>query len=143
SDAGRTGDFALGDGDHTAAGVNADLDAVLRSPAVDFALVVLHDTMNGEVRRGIRAAGLERIPRVVYADLDFVPGFVASGGPYAGQLWGGLGLVVVDSGGKPWRDGIYEDEHADPHPRLRLGSPKALAKRVRQGVVDRVRSRQA
>ena len=140
---GRRVEFCLIDGDHTAAGVAADLDAVLRSPAVDFALVVLHDTMNGEVRRGIRSVGLEAIPRVVYCDLDLVPGYAAAGGPYAGQLWGGLGLVVVDSGGKPWREGVFEDEHADAHARLRLGSPRALAARARQGVVDRVRSRQA
>ena len=140
ADAGRNVEFALVDGDHTAAGVRADLDCVLRSPAVDFALVVLHDTMNEEVRSGIRASGLESIPGVVYADLDFVPGYTARGGPFAGQLWGGLGLVVVDSGGKPWRPGIYEDAHADPHSKLRRG---AVARRARQRIVDRISLRRA
>jgi hypothetical protein len=138
---GRTIEFALVDGDHTAAGVRADLECVLRSPAVDFALVVLHDTMNEEVRSGIRATGLESIPRVVYADLDFVPGYTARGGPFAGQLWGGLGIVIVDSGGERWREGVYEDGHADPHSKLRRG---ATARRARQRLVERLnRAREA
>jgi hypothetical protein len=143
--AGRTVDFALVDGDHTAAGVRADLETVVRSPAVDFALVVLHDTMNEEVRRGIRDVGLERVPRVVYANLDLVPGFLARSGPYEGQLWGGLGVVVVDSGSEPWRDGIFENEHADPHDLLAAGArtPAALARRARQRIVDRTKSRRA
>ena len=145
ADAGRTVDFALVDGDHTAAGVRADLDAIVRSPAVDFALVVLHDTMNEEVRRGILEVGLERVPRVTYANLDLVTGYLAASGPYEGQLWGGLGVVVVDSGGKPWREGIFEDEHADPHDLLATGarSPRALARRARQRLVDRSKSRRA
>ncbi len=85
------------------------------------------------------------MPRVVYADLDFVPGHLAASGPYEGQLWGGLGLVIVDSGGKPWREGVYEDEHRDPHKLLAAGarSPKAIAKRMRQRAVDRMGSKQA
>ena len=142
ADAGRTVTFVLVDGDHTAEGVRADLDTVVRSPAVDFALVVLHDTMNEEVRRGIRAVGLERIPRVVFADLDLVPGHLAARGPYSGQLWGGLGLVVVDSGGRPWREGVFENEHRDPHRLLARGAitPRAIARRLRQRAVDRRRS---
>ena len=137
---GRRVEFCLIDGDHTAAGVTADLDAVLRSPAVDFALVVLHDTMNGEVRRGIRSVGLEAIPRVVYCDLDLVPGYAAAGGPYAGQLWGGLGLVVVDPGAASpgARGSSRTSTPTRTRSALRLGSPRALAARARQGVVDRV-----
>lgn len=138
--AGRTVDFALVDGDHTAAGVRADLECLLRSPAVDFALIVLHDTMNEEVRRGIRATGLESIPGVVFADLDLVPGYAARGGPFDGELWGGLGLIVVDSGGEPWRAGIYEDGHADLHAKLRRGG---TARRVRRGVAERISARRA
>ena len=145
AEAGRTVDFALVDGDHTAAGVRADLGAVVDSPAVDRAIVVLHDTMNEEVRRGIRAVGLEDNPRVVFVDLDFVPGFLARTGPFKGQLWGGLGLVVVNSEDRPWRDGTYEAAHADAHRLLSLGAltPRSLARRLRQRLVDRARSRGA
>jgi hypothetical protein len=141
---GRTVDFALIDGDHSAAGVRADLESVVSSPAVDFALVVLHDTMNPEVRRGIRAAELESMPRVVYANLDLVAGYRPRTGPHRGQLWGGLGLVVVDSGGRPWRPSTYEDEQADPHELMRARGPGALARRVRGRVgewLSRRRSR--
>jgi hypothetical protein len=133
-EAGKTVTFALVDGDHTAAGVRADLEALVGSAAVDFALIVLHDTMNPEVRRGILAAQLDRAPRVVYADLDLVPGFLASRGEFADRLWGGLGLVVVDSGGEPWREGIFEDARADPHRLIAAGArtPAALARRARR-----------
>lgn len=140
ADAGRTVEFALLDGEHTAAGMRADLECVLASPAVDFALVVVHDTMNEEVRSGVRAAGLEANPRVVYADLDLVPGYAARTGRFAGELWGGLGLVVVDSGGEPWREGVFEDGRAAPDASLRRGT---TARRARQRLVERwSRSRQ-
>lgn len=141
----RIVDFALVDGDHTREGVRFDLDTVVHSPAVDYALVVLHDTMNEEVRRGILDVGLERVPRVVYANLDLVPGFLASSGPYEGQLWGGLGVVVVDSGSEPWREGVFENQYADPHDLLASGarSPRTLARRARQRIVDRAKSRRA
>jgi hypothetical protein len=143
--AGRTVDFALVDGDHTAAGVRADVETVVTSPAVDHALIVLHDTMNEEVRRGIRGAGLEDIDRVVYVNLDLVPGFLSKSGPFADQLWGGLGLIVVNSDDDAWREHTYEDQYADPHRRLASGarSPRALARRAKQRLADRVGSKRA
>jgi hypothetical protein len=82
---------------------------------------------------------------VVYADLDLVPGFLATSGPFEGQLWGGLGMVIVDSGGEPWREGVFEKEHADPHGLLAAGarSPKAIARRMRQRMADRAGSHRA
>jgi hypothetical protein len=88
--------------------------------------------MNPEVRKGIREVHLESVDRVVYADLDFVPGFLSRSQPDAGELWGGLGLVVVDSGGRPWRERVFEDGRADPHRLIARGarSPRALADRL-------------
>ena len=96
---GRNIDFALVDGDHTAGGVKADLDDLLRSPAVQKTVVIMHDTMNPIVREGVEGAGLERNSKVVYLDLDFVPGYLARSDPYRLQLWGGLGLLIVDAEG--------------------------------------------
>ena len=112
---GRNVDLVLVDGDHSAAGVRADLENLLASPAIGRTLIVLHDTMNDVVRRGITEVGLAEADGVVYANLDLVPGFVAASGKFAGERWGGLGLVVVDREGGPWREGVYEDLHHDQH----------------------------
>jgi Methyltransferase domain len=100
---GRSVEFALVDGDHSADGVRQDMEDLLASPAVERAVIVAHDTANEEVRAGLLAARLEDHPRVAYADLDFVAGHLSSGGPYAGQLWGGLGLIVVDGAARTGR----------------------------------------
>jgi len=115
AEAGRNVGLALVDGDHSAAGVRADVENLLASTAVGRTLIVLHDTMNDVVRRGIREARVEAAAGVVYANLDFVPGFVAASGKFAGERWGGLGLVVVDRDGGPWRVGVLEDLHHDQH----------------------------
>lgn len=88
-------DFVLIDGDHSAEGVRGDLMNVLDSPACHRTVIVLHDTMNAGVRAGIESAGLASDPRVVYVELDFVPGYEFRGGDFDHQRWGGLGLVVT------------------------------------------------
>jgi hypothetical protein len=94
---GRRIDFALVDGDHTAEGVRADVRDILDSGALE-GVMVLHDAMNPEVRRGIRGVDIAGYEAVRYIDLDLIPGHLGRyrrGGDFAGQLWGGLALVVV------------------------------------------------
>jgi hypothetical protein len=91
----RDVDFALVDGDHSAEGVRQDLVNLLDSPATRSTLVLLHDTMNAETRAGIERADLSVYPKVVYHELDFVPGYEFVGGHFDGQVWGGLGLVIT------------------------------------------------
>ncbi len=98
ADAGRNVDFCLVDGDHTADGVRRDLVDLLDSPAISRTVIVIHDTLNEVVRQGLFAAKIDERPEVSYVDLDFVPGHLSSDGPFEGQLWGGLGLVLVDRG---------------------------------------------
>lgn len=88
-------DFVLIDGDHAPEGVRADLTNVLTSPACSRTVIVLHDTMNPGVRQGIESAGPADGASVVYVELDFVAGYEFCGGDFAGQRWGGLGLVVT------------------------------------------------
>lgn len=97
ADAGETIDFALVDGDHSTEGVRADVELLLASEAAATTVIVLHDTMNPEVRAGIEQAGIEAHPRVVYFEPDFVPGYEFRGGHFGGQVWGGLGLIVTGS----------------------------------------------
>lgn len=93
----RSVDFALVDGDHSAEGVRRDLLDLLESPAVANAVLLIHDTMNPEVRRGVEDVPFERYAKVAYVDLEFVPGYFVREPPFANELWGGLGLVVVET----------------------------------------------
>lgn len=96
--AGRNVDLVLVDGDHSAPGVRRDLEDLLASPAVGRTLILIHDTANEEVRAGVERVDLDRTAKVVYADLDAVSGRLYRVESLRNQLWGGLGLVVVDDG---------------------------------------------
>jgi hypothetical protein len=86
-------DFVLIDGDHSTDGVYSDLRDVLFSDACRRTVVLLHDTANPDVRAGVSRCLAS--PRIVYHDLDFVPGYVFAEGPFADQPWGGLGIVLT------------------------------------------------
>ena len=91
-------DFALVDGDHSADGVQQDVENLLASPAIARTVILIHDTANPEVRRGCEQVRLQGNQSVRYRDFDFVAGHLSHGGAYHLQLWGGLGLILVDDG---------------------------------------------
>jgi SAM-dependent methyltransferase len=64
---------------------------------------------------------------VAYVDLDFVAGHVSADGAYAGEIWGGLGLVVVDAEARSARPSVRDDTF---HP---AGELLRLARDVRRG----------
>jgi hypothetical protein len=94
--AGREVDFVLIDGDRSFEGVAADLRTTLGSPATPRTAILLHDTMNAEVRAGIESVVAESWEKIVYVELDFVPGCIYRTGPVRNQAWGGLGLILTD-----------------------------------------------
>jgi Methyltransferase domain len=104
---GRNVDFVLVDGDHSAGGVAQDMLDLLRSAAVGHTVIVMHDSMNEEVRRGLASIDYSAWPKVRYVELDCVSGFLFRE-PFPNELWGGLALVVVDAanprqpGESPW-----------------------------------------
>jgi hypothetical protein len=112
--AGKNVDFALVDGDHSADGAEEDLRDLLASDAVRNTVILLHDTTNEEVREGFARVDLDARSKVVHHDLDFVAGHLSEGGDFHHQLWGGIGLVVVDEDGERIRgvgrsgDGFYD-----------------------------------
>jgi hypothetical protein len=97
--AGQHVDFALVDGDHARAGVRADVQNLLASPALQRTVILLHDVANEGVREGIRDAGLIR-PEIAYVNLSFVPAWGVKS-PLA-ETWGGVGVIVVDRAGDFW-----------------------------------------
>lgn len=124
--ASRTVDFVLVDGDHSREGVRQDLVNLLASPAIGHSVIVMHDTLNGPVRAGITDVDFASHPSVAFVELDFVSGYMARTGPFAGQLWGGLGVAVVDAEIER-RPGIYNDYLHDSYAMIRKlgGSPAA------------------
>ena len=94
----RNVDFVLVDGDHSAPGVRRDVEDLLDSPAIGRTVILLHDTANEEVRRGIDAVDLDRYPKVTQADFDFVAGYVFREASLRDEIWGGVGVILVDEG---------------------------------------------
>jgi len=93
-------DFVLVDGDHSRAGVEADMSHLLQSPALSTTVILLHDCANEGVREGARKAIL-RADGLAYADLSFIAPPTRRTSPLR-DLWGGLGIVVVDRPGGFW-----------------------------------------
>jgi len=113
--AGRAVDFALVDGDHSAAGVRRDVLDLLASPAVTRTVILLHDTANAQVRAGLDGIGLAEHPKVRFVDLAFVE--LQRPAALLREEWGGLGLVVLGE-----RDG--------PPVLRNLTRPQPLARRL-------------
>lgn len=97
SEAGDALDLVLVDGDHSYEGVKGDLESLLESPCAARSVILVHDTMNPEVRAGVESVSLDSYPRVVYYEIDFVPGYVYRKGAARNSAWGGLGLILTDS----------------------------------------------
>jgi len=100
---GRLG-FVLVDGDHSAKGVQADIEALLCHRPQGVVHVLLHDSFNPDCRAGMRRARWGECPHVQSVDLDFVPGgFHATpqGGAFARSMWGGFALAVLSPAVRP------------------------------------------
>lgn len=96
TDQGRNVDFVLVDGDHSDTGVQRDVEDLLDSPAVAETVIITHDTANELVRSGLDRVDFAAHPKVAHVDLDFVPGHLGRD-QFPGELWGGLGLIVVSA----------------------------------------------
>ena len=137
--AGRTVDFVLVDGDHSREGVRQDLIDLLASPAIARTVIVLHDTFNGEVRAGITDVDFAASPAVALVELDMTGGYMARTGPFEGQLWGGLGVIVVDPE-IDRRPGIYNTYLHDAWAMIeQLGGDPSMDGRGSRGVLGRWR----
>jgi hypothetical protein len=96
-DSGASVDFALVDGDHSFAGVVNDIRLLLGSPATARSVILVHDSMNEEIRAGIESIKLDDYDKVVYHEPDFVPGYVYREGSARHSAWGGICLIICDA----------------------------------------------
>jgi Methyltransferase domain len=116
---GRNVDFALVDGDHTSEGVRRDVEDLLDSRAVGQTVIMIHDTANERVRRGLDAIHFPAWPKVVHVELDWIPGQLFAEPALRNELWYGLGLVLVDSTRLAYGNGsVYEQRYEPAGPLL-------------------------
>jgi hypothetical protein len=88
--------FALVDGDHSEAGVKGDLVELLKYiPKTRPLLILMHDSSNPAVRKGISEAPWDTCPFVHMLDLDYVPGMLYDRSDIAGQIWGGFAAALL------------------------------------------------
>ncbi|WP_238254614.1 class I SAM-dependent methyltransferase [Methylorubrum podarium] len=88
--------FILIDGSHEADGVRADIDNCLQYiPKTNPTYILMHDSSNPTVRRGIAAAGWEDCAYVHAVDFDYVPGLMHDRADIRNEIWGGLALAVL------------------------------------------------
>jgi hypothetical protein len=92
----RALDFVLVDGDHSFEGVIGDLHMLLDSPCTARSVMLVHDSMNAEIRAGLDHAGLEDYAKVVYFEPDFATGYVYAEGAARNTVWGGLAMILCD-----------------------------------------------
>lgn len=98
AEAGCNVDFVLLDGDHSSEGVQRDLEDLLDSPALGNTTILIHDTSNPTVRRGLDAVDYAARDKVALVELDWIAGYVFTDPHFRDELWGGLGHITVDAG---------------------------------------------
>ncbi len=87
--------FLLIDGDHSAAGVRADVAGLAGYRPVCPFFVVLHDSFNPAVREGIRTAPWAENAYVHAVELDYLPGVVTQDAEAYREMWGGFALALL------------------------------------------------
>ena len=110
ADAGRNVDFVLVDGDHSTEGVRKDLVDLLESAAIAHTIILAHDTANEVVRTGLEQVDYAGYPKVAHVELDFVSGYLFQEPSLRNELWGGLGLIMVDAARTAYFTGAVRQE---------------------------------
>lgn len=129
--------FVLVDGDHTAKGVQADIEALLRHRPRGPVHVLLHDSFNPDCRSGMRRAAWGDCPYVQSVNLDLVPGcFFAEQRQwsFARSMWGGFALAVL--GPEPRSGPLAIESPQEPMQRIVF---RSSAHRVGHKILRRLR----
>ncbi len=112
-------DFVMIDGDHTPEGVRRDIEDLLDSAALARTVILIHDTANERVRRGVDAVRFAAWPKVAHVELDWIPGQLFAAPGLRNELWYGIGLVIVDVTRPAYLSGsVYEQRYRPAGPLL-------------------------
>lgn len=87
--------FVLIDGDHSAAGVQGDIRGLLNYCPRCPLFVVMHDSFNPDVRKGIRTAPWAESRHVHAVELDYVHGVLTLDPDAYREMWGGFALAIL------------------------------------------------
>lgn len=93
----RNVDLALVEGVHSSTVVREIVECLLESSAFLKAYILLRDATNEAVRHGLELVRYAAWSKVAFVDLDFVPGYMFSDEQLHNEIWGGLGLIVIDA----------------------------------------------
>jgi Methyltransferase domain len=138
---GRNVDFALVDGDHSPSGVRRDVEHLLDSPAVANTVILIHDSSNDRVREELDAIHFGAWPKVSLVELDLVAGYMVQEERIRHELWGGLGLVVVDAGRPRYGRRSVTDHRRYPTAELLATAREMVIARERgESIAARVRT---
>ena len=91
-------EFVLIDGDHSAKGVKADIDAILEYKPSSPLYIVFHDSFHPPSRQGILNADWHKSKYVHYVEVDFIPGvfhFEAFDTAKPKSMYGGLCVALL------------------------------------------------
>ena len=109
---GEIPDFVHIDGDHTSEGARHDLEHILEMKPDRRTVVLMHDTFNPDVRKGIKSIDYNKYENLHYVDLDFMTGVLHSREPVMNEMWGGFALFVLE--GKKREGAIEVHNYLEP-----------------------------
>jgi len=95
AEAGEGPDFALIDGDHSARGIQQDCNSFLNIPITRPLSIVMHDSFNPNLRRGLAQVDWAASPYVHAVYLDWIQGERQRKNRWRTEMWGGLALAVL------------------------------------------------
>ncbi len=127
--AGRNIDFVLLDAARSTWGPRHVLEALLDSPALGRAVILIHGVTDEVDRRGVDDVRFPAWPKVALVDLDFVAGHMLAEEPTGRRLGGGLGLVVIDAAGRRYHAGSVIEGRYYPAAALLAQGREAVAAR--------------
>ena len=88
--------FILIDGSHETEGVKADINNCLKyTPKTKTCFILMHDSSNPAVRKGILDADWHECGYVHGVDVDFVSGALYDRPDINREIWGGLGIAIL------------------------------------------------
>ena len=124
--------FVLIDGDHSTDGVRRDIDNILRYKPSTNLYIIMHDSFNPAVRRGLTTANWSACPYVQRVELDLVAGGVNTHPNFRGQLWGGLAIGILTPEPRTGDLEITAGSQLTYHAAVRTFQPGLLRKVVKR-----------
>lgn len=93
----ETPDFIFIDGDHSTEGVRQDICNALLTRIVKPLTILMHDSFNPDCRKGMLQVDFSSNKNITLVDIDFIQGIYSPTKFTRAEMWGGFGLIRLDS----------------------------------------------